>query len=77
MARDDKFVFRYFNSHRAVVEKYIKQAIEYAKHNDLHAILKSLNGFKNSRFSQIYDFHRIKINETFKTFEQRKAHLKY
>ncbi|QKE50287.1 hypothetical protein F-VV10_0167 [Faustovirus] len=77
MARDDKFVFRYFNSHRAVVEKYIKQAIEYAKHNDLHAILKSLNGFKNSRFSQIYDFNAMKINETFKTFEQRKAHLKY
>lgn len=74
--RNDKFTFRYFNSHRDAVAKYIKLLITYAQDVRSNNVLKSLNGFKNSKFSQMYDFANMKVNNTRKIFEQRKLQLK-
>jgi hypothetical protein len=67
-----KFALRYFNSHRDDVKKYIKSTIQYVEEIENSDILKSLNGYKNSKFSQVYDFVSMKVSDKRKKFEQRR-----
>lgn len=72
MNRADKMTLRYFNSHRSAVTTCFTQALNYARKNKLDYILKSLNGFKSSKFSHVYDFIQMKVTDKRKSFAQRK-----
>lgn len=71
ICRDDALTLRYFNEHRVEVRECITQAIDYARANRLNDILKLLSGYKNSRFSQLYDFVIMRVNDKRKTLTQR------
>lgn len=67
--RGDKIALKYFNSRRNKLRAHFDSAIKYAENLNDKKLVRMLNGYKNSRFSQLYDFTIGRVSDKRKTFK--------
>ncbi|QJX70934.1 hypothetical protein F-liban_489 [Faustovirus] len=67
--RGDKTALKYFNSRRNKLRTHFDSAIKYAENLSDKKLVKMLNGYKNSRFSQLYDFTIGRVSDKRKIFK--------